>query len=577
VDPPPPRGSPERALPADAKVATPLPSHLTDGSKEIERRGRHGHPMMVRHGNAVAAYARGVYRVSMMRQHSPRRRVLLRGMGLLLLLVIGITGSALALRPSPDHPLPVTLALGPTVADVLLDGSAHRVVVGPDRDGRIYTIDLPSGTLAPTVTLQSTPSTPSPQPWNGPPSWGRLLLVDGPVGGIVAADPRAPRQLSAFTLNDGVLHRSATSGGTTPMGRAAFGFHLGPWLVLATRPARLFILSNDAPGGLIDIRDARTLRLLRTVPLEPGWPSATGFGFGSATVPLRVDDAAARVVVSHIGRPFVSVLDAASGRPLATVALAPPPTGGLYTVPALTLDPRTHLVFATTGNGGGGVVTTLDARTGRVLRVVPIAGNPSPPLLLPRTHRVMVATQTGLAVLDARSGRLVRTVSVAPAGLNALVTDDQAQVLAAVDGTGHAITLCDPTTGHLRRTLQVGDAVDTLAVDARHGRLLVVTAAPFDATRQAFTGPALLRVFDLRGGRAVGTYPLGVGFRAQLLLDPRANRLVALLDGGAAPAGPDPWGWLPAAARHHIPFLPPPPAGTTLHPASATVFDTARL
>jgi len=90
-------------------------------------------------------------------------------------------------------------------------------------------------------------------------------------------------------------------------------------------------------------------------------------------------------------------------------------------------------------------------------------------------------------------------------------------------------------------------------------------------------GPALLRVLDLRSGRAVGAYPLGIGFRARLVLDPRANRVVALLEGGAAPAGPDPWGWLPAGARHHIPYLPPPPAGPTLHPASATIFDTARL
>jgi len=189
----------------------------------------------------------------------------------------------------------------------------------------------------------------------------------------------------------------------------------------------------------------------------------------------------------------------------------------------------------------------------------------------------MVATQTGLTVLDARSGRLVRAVPATPPGLSDLVTDDQDRILAAVDGTGHAVTLCDPTTGRPLRTLRVGGAVDTLAVDARHGRLLVVTAAPFDATRQAFTGPALLRMLDLRSGRAVGTYPLGVGFRAQLVLDPRANRVAAIMEGGAAPAGPDPWGWLPAGARHHIPFLPPPPAGTTLHPASATIFDTARL
>jgi len=363
---------------------------------------------------------------------------------------------------------------------------------------------------------------------------------------------------------------------------AAFGspFAVGPWLALATRTARLFVLTNDTPGGVIDVRDARTLRLLRTVPLEPGWPLAAGFGFGGAIVPLLVDDAAARVVVSHIGRPFVSVLDAASGRPLATgatVAIAPPPTGGVYNVPALTLDPRTHLVFLSTGNGGGGVVTTLDARSGRVLRVVPIAGNPSPPLLLPRTQRVMLATLTGLTVLDARSGRLVRTVPTIPPGLRALVTDDQARVLAAVDGTGRAVTLCDPSSGRPLRTLQIGDTVGTLAVDARHGHLLVVTAAPFDTTRQAFTGPALLRVLDLRSGRALGTYPLGVGFHAQLVLDPRADRLAALLDGGSGPAGPDPWGWLPAVVRHRLPFLPPPPAGTMLHPASATIFDTARL
>ena len=505
--------------------------------------------------------------------HSSRRRVLLRGGGLLLLLVAAVTGRALALPPSPGHPLPATLALGPTVADVLLDAPAHRLVVGPDRDGLIYTIDLPSGTLAPTVPLRSTAPVLPPQPWDGPPPLGHLLLVDALAGGIVAADPRAPRRLSAFTPAAGVRRRSPPGPG------AAFGspFAVGPWLALATRTARLFVLTRDTSGGLIDVRDARTLRLLRTVPLEPRWPPATGFGLDGAIVPLLVDDAAARVVVSHIGRPFVSVLAAATGRPLATVVIAPPPSGGVYTVPALTLDPRTHLVFVSTGNGGGGVVTTLDARSGRVLRVVPIAGNPSPPLLLPRTQRVMLATLTGLTVLDARSGRLVRTVPTTPPGLRNLVTDDQDRVLAAVDGTGRAVTLYDPTSGRPLRTLQIGDTVGTLAVDARHGRLLVVTASPFDAPRHAFTGPALLRVLDLRSGRALGAYPLGVGFHAQLVLDPRADRLAALLDGGAGPAAPDPWAWLPAAARRRLPFLPPPPPGTTLLPASATIFDTARL
>ncbi len=564
-----------RKLRAISPRVSVVPAHLMCGLTTVRPYNR-----------AIAAYARTVYRGTMKPHRSPRRRVLRRGLGLLLLVVAAVTGRALAIPPSPAHPLPATLALNPTVADVLLDAPAHRLVVGPDRDGLLYTIDLLSGSLVPTALLRSTAPVLPPQPWTGPSPWGLAhppwglahpLLVDALAGGIVAADPRAPRQLSAFTPAAGVRRRSSPGAG------AAFGvtFAVGPWLALATRSARLFVLTNDAPGGLIDIRDARTLRLLRTVPLEPRWPPATGFGFGfgGAIVPLLVDDAAARVVVSHIGHPFVSVLDAVSGRPLATVAIAPPPhrpTGGVYNVPALTLDPRTHLVFVSTGDGGG-VVTTLDVRTGRVLRVLPIAGNPSPPLLLPRTQRVMLATQTGLTVLDARSGRLVRTVLTLPPGLRDLVIDDQARVLAAVDGTGRAVTLCDPTSGRPLRTLRVGDTVDTLAVDARHGRLLVVTAAPFDYTRHAFTGPALLRVLDLRTGRALGTYPLGVGFHAQLLLDPRADRLAALLDGGAGPPGPDPWGWLPAGVRHRLPFLPPPPVGPTLHPASVTIFDTARL
>ena len=88
----------------------------------------------------------------------------------------------------------------------------YRVVVGPDRDGCIYPIDLPSGTLAPTAPLRSTAPTPSPQPWTVPVPGGRLLIVDGLAGGIVAADPHAPHQVSAFTPDDGVLRRSAASG-----------------------------------------------------------------------------------------------------------------------------------------------------------------------------------------------------------------------------------------------------------------------------------------------------------------------------------------------------------------------------
>jgi len=179
----------------------------------------------------------------------------------------------------------------------------------------------------------------------------------------------------------------------------------------------------------------------------------------------------------------------------------------VYPVPALALAPRTHHVFTRTGNGGGGFVTTLDVRPGRVLRVVPITGNPSPPLLIPRTHRVMVATQTGLTVLDARSGRLVHTVPATPPGLSDLVTDDQARVLAAMDGTGHAIILLDPCVGYVAhpsyKTAWMGHVANTLVVQRLAGPRQAPPAASALGRYNPVPSPPIVRAGAL-SPRAVG-------------------------------------------------------------------------
>jgi Binding-protein-dependent transport system inner membrane component len=135
--------------------------------------------------------------------------------------------------------------------------------------------------------------------------------------------------------------------------------------------------------GLRDALDPRTLRsgclCIRYVRHALHVPALYGRG---ATGFVRTTDVQ-RVFVFHGGN--VSVLDAASGRLLRTVAIGPPVVGGF---PNLVISQRLGRVFVstagspgvrrTTGREGYGSLHMLHGRSGTIVRTWPVGWLPGP-------------------------------------------------------------------------------------------------------------------------------------------------------------------------------------------------------
>src|SRR5436309_9856430 len=131
------------------------------------------------------------------------------------------------------------------------------------------------------------------------------------------------------------------------------------------RTGRAFVLSVGDGHGRVSVLDAGSGRLLRTVAV------------GISPVAVAVDERTNRVVVVNAGSGTLSLLDARSGIVLHTSAdhLAPR---------MVAVDQKTGRVFiangaAPAGQGnitGGGSVSVLDARSGTVLRTVPVGLTP---------------------------------------------------------------------------------------------------------------------------------------------------------------------------------------------------------
>jgi YVTN family beta-propeller protein len=154
-----------------------------------------------------------------------------------------------------------------------------------------------------------------------------------------------------------------------------------------------------------------------------------------------VDEQAGNVVVagSEPSKASISVLDARSGALVRTVVMRDKPE-------TLAVDPRHGHIFVAsehrdrTGNyTGPGSVIMLDARTGQVLHTVEVGNYPNAMAVDEHNTRVFVATvgaidpmlqnmpmgSGSVSVLDARSGRLLRTIPVGVAP-SAIAVDERA-------------------------------------------------------------------------------------------------------------------------------------------------------
>lgn len=124
-------------------------------------------------------------------------------------------------------------------------------------------------------------------------------------------------------------------------------------------------------------------------------------------------------------------------------------------------------------------VSTLDGRTGRLLRTVGVGQNPNNMVVDEATGRVFAMNMGNnqgdggtVSVLDARSGQLLRTTTVGYQPNGAAVDVGRNRVFVS-NGGGATISILDARDGHMRGTWRVVSGPGAVAVDERTGRVFV--------------------------------------------------------------------------------------------------------
>jgi len=215
-----------------------------------------------------------------------------------------------------------------------------------------------------------------------------------------------------------------------------------------------------------------------------------------------------RGLAAHV---TVTVLNVATGTVLHTRAL---PIEGYTTVPgpqAIALDEQTNRVFILTNvrhvdaarglTTNVGVVSTLDATTGAVLRTVRLA-------------RPVVA----VAVDESSTRVFVLTAATIP---------DDGDLISRSPGGHGSVSVLDAASGTVLKAVSVGDAPDALALDERSGRVFVANLGPLDVDTGVPSGAGSVSMLDATSGVVLRTVAVGV-FPAGLAVDVRSGRVFVL-------------------------------------------------
>ncbi len=289
---------------------------------------------------------------------------------------------------------------------------------------------------------------------------GRVRMVDGATGAVlrtiaggpsprgVAVDARTGR---VFVANWGPTYRDTGSvsvlDAATGMALRTVTVGVNPHVVAVdTTAGRVFVTNLYS----VSVLDARTGRILRHAVLA-STPSA-----------VTVDEGRQRVFA--LADRTVTTFDARTGRPLCSA-----PVGG--GAAAIAVDARTGRVFvarAPFGSGGLGAIMTLDASSGRPLRTLTLTGNPTT-LAVDARHGHVFATDAGrldgrgvlagggLDVLDARSGALVRRIPLGGIPGEVAIDEGTGRIVGA-SGSSSGAALPSPwdwIPGRLRRALRL--------------------------------------------------------------------------------------------------------------------------
>lgn len=161
-----------------------------------------------------------------------------------------------------------------------------------------------------------------------------------------------------------------------------------------------------------------------------------------------------RFFVANSGDSTVSVLDTRRGRLLRTVPVGGQPAQPGQTITALVADARSGHVFVATSDN---VLTTLDDRSGARVRTLSLPFCLSGLAVDGRTEHVFAGDcQAGtVRMIDARSGRTLAIISLGAAQPREITVDEQTgRVFVAENGAG--LGMLDAASGRLLRTLALG-------------------------------------------------------------------------------------------------------------------------
>jgi DNA-binding beta-propeller fold protein YncE len=169
--------------------------------------------------------------------------------------------------------------------------------------------------------------------------------------------------------------------------------------VVDQRTARALITNQQS--GTLSMLDTRTGLLLRTIPL-------TGAALGPEPAPVLDEGDGMLFVVEDTQQGRLAVLDARTGAVRQVIQVGSYPQ-------AAALDGRDgHLLVANHGEGMGGSVSLIEARTGRVLRTTAVPGSPVVIMIDSTTHRAFLSYDDSfkISMLDSESGSLLATMRV---------------------------------------------------------------------------------------------------------------------------------------------------------------------
>lgn len=348
------------------------------------------------------------------------------------------------------------------------------------------------------------------------------------MGRTMGRRPRRPRPgalAGALLVGVAALTLAASSGAGrrfAPPRRTAIGA-LPQAVVVDARTRRAFVAHQD---GTIDVLDATTGALVRAVRVGR-------FGYGQDDIAIA--GRAGHVFVASAGTTrrgtTVSVLDARSGDIIRTVAVGENPH-------CVVVDERRGRVFVATARG----VSALDAHTAAVVRTIDVGALVNLLALDTRTGRLFVATEGtdrqglvpiaggagAIRAIDARAGAVIHTVAVGREP-SSMALDARTGRLFVVSTIDAMVDVLDTGTGRVVRRVAIAGQPRTVAIDGRNGHALVGATGFMDKWGR-FTSPSKLIMLDARRGTVARVVTLGRSPLWQVAVDERRDRAYVVGD-----------------------------------------------